>query len=162
MKAINKPFLYPGEFFFGESNCQIHTILGSCIAITLWHPILRIGGMCHFVLPERGSSSELICTDSALDGRYLGDAMALFTHEVESRGTNIKEYHSKIFGGGNMIVGSTQEESELIGSKNIEAAMNALSEKGIPPLVAHVGSMGHRRIYFDINTGYVWVKHEPL
>jgi len=161
-KGVNKPFLYPGEFFFGESDCQINTILGSCIAITLWHPFLRIGGMCHFVLPGRRAPDRVIRTDSTLDGRYLDAAMALFEIEVEMRGTNLEEYHAKIFGGGNMIVDSTQEENELIGSKNIEAAINLLSEKGIPPIVSHVGGAGHRRIVFDVSSGHVWVKHEPL
>ncbi len=63
-------FLNPGEFFFCESNCQIHTLLGSCIAITLWHPILKIGGMCHFVLPGRRSPAGVLRADSKLKGRY--------------------------------------------------------------------------------------------
>lgn len=43
--------LQPGEFHFGGANTRIQTLLGSCVAITLWHPIRRIGGMCHYMLP---------------------------------------------------------------------------------------------------------------
>lgn len=155
-------FLNPGEFFFGESNCQIHTLLGSCIAITLWHPILQIGGMCHFVLPGRRSPGGVNRVGGDLKGRYSDEAMALFERESIRRGTNLREYQAKIFGGSNMLTNPTLEEDKLIGTRNTEAALVHLSERGITLLLAHVGETGHRRIAFDVEKGDVWVKHEPL
>ena len=46
-------FIRPGEFYFGDGNTRIRTILGSCVAVTLWHPERHIGGMCHYMLPRR-------------------------------------------------------------------------------------------------------------
>jgi chemotaxis protein CheD len=155
-------FINPGGFFFSGSNAQIHTILGSCIAITLWHPTLHIGGMCHFVLPGRRTPKGVIRADSKLNGRYSDAAMALFEIEANKRGTKLKEYQAKIFGGSNMLANSTLKEDELIGTRNTEAALKHLSERGIDLLVAHVGETGHRRIVFDVETGDVWVRHEPL
>jgi chemotaxis protein CheD len=155
-------FLNPGGFFFGSSNCQIHTILGSCIAITLWHPKLQIGGMCHFVLPGRGAANNVISLDSQSNGRYSDAAMLMFEREANRHGTNLKEYQAKIFGGSNMLTNSTLREDDLIGTKNTEAAIKHLTERGISLLVAHVGETGHRRIAFDVENGDVWVKHEPL
>jgi len=160
--GIISRFINPGEFFFCESNCQIHTILGSCIAITLWHPDLLIGGMCHFVLPGSSAANKLALPDGRLNGRYADEAMALFEREITKRGTHFPEYQAKIFGGSNMIINSTLREDELIGTKNAEAAKKHLSEKGIPILAAHIGATGHRRIAFDVATGDVWVKHELL
>jgi len=160
--GIISRFIKPGEFFFGESNCQIHTILGSCIAITLWHPRLHVGGMCHFVLPGRRSSEGVIRAETKLNGRYSDAAMALFEIEVSKRGTRLTDYHVKIFGGSNMLTNSTLREDELIGTKNTEAALKHLTEKNMTLLVAHVGETGHRRIALDVSTGDVWVKHEPL
>ncbi len=73
--AKNKVFLHPGEFHFADGETHIHTLLGSCVAITLWHPYLRIGGMCHFVLPERPDKYN----GKNLDGRYAEDAIQLST-----------------------------------------------------------------------------------
>jgi len=160
---ITSRFLNPGEFFFCESNCQIHTLLGSCISITLWHPTLQIGGMCHFVLPGRRALNSVIHNGSKeLDGRYSDGAMALFERAATKRRTNLNEYEAKIFGGSNMLTSSTLKEDELIGTKNTEAALKHLTERNISLLVAHVGETGHRRIAFDVETGDVWVKHEPL
>ena len=154
-------FLHPGEVYFGDSNCQIHTLLGSCIAITLWHPRLKIGGMCHFVLAgsqpkANGEQSEPIT------GRYSSDAMLLLEKEVSLRNTVFNDYQAKIFGGSNMLTNTTLEKDEQIGTKNTEAALALLSKHNINLFVAHVGETGHRRIAFDISTGDVWVKHQPL
>jgi len=45
--------LMPGELHFGGEVQSLKTLLGSCVALTLWHPKRRIGGMCHFLLPSR-------------------------------------------------------------------------------------------------------------
>ncbi len=160
--GIVSRFINPGEFFFYESNCQIHTLLGSCIAITLWHPVLKIGGMCHFVLPGMRSTSGVDRAEGELNGRYSDAAMALFEIEAVRYGTRLDEYQAKIFGGSNMLANSTLKEDEMIGTKNTEAAINHLTERGIPLLVAHVGETGYRRIAFDVERGDVWVKHESL
>ena len=46
-------FLNPGEYAFGTELDRIRTILGSCVAVTFWHPGLRLGAMCHYLLPAR-------------------------------------------------------------------------------------------------------------
>ena len=153
--ADNKVFLHPGDFYFGDADVHVHTLLGSCISITLWHPKLHIGGMCHFVLPKRPRSKN-----PTLDGRYGNEAMDLFKREVMVRGTNLSDYHGKIFGGSNMLSSKRVNEEDLIGMRNSEAAMQMLMAEDVDIMVAHVGETGHRRIVFDIQSGDVWVRHE--
>jgi len=160
-KKIRK-FLNPSEFYFGGGNCQIHTLLGSCVAITLWHPIRHIGGMCHYLLPELQAKHQVVSLPSMLNGRYADVAMTLFENEIRKYGTNICEYQAKVFGGSNMIMKSEQLVGEGIGAKNIEAAVRYLDGMGVPILVSHVGQTGHRRIVFDVSTGDVWVNHQPF
>ena len=88
--------------------------------------------------------------------------MMLFQRAAVRHRTLLSEYQAKIFGGGNMIVGSGDDISNTIGTKNAAAAMQLLMGEGIEILVAHVGEFGHRRIVFDIGTGTVWVRHQPL
>src|SRR6266568_1228811 len=92
---ILEVFLQPGEFYFGDEKTRIRTLLGSCVAIVLWHPHLRIGGMCHYMLPRRPQGPS----DSPMDGRYAEDAMRMFMHELELSRTVPGEYHVKLFGG---------------------------------------------------------------
>lgn len=91
-------FLQPGEFYFGDRDTRIRTLLGSCVSITMWHPVRLIGGMCHYLLPSRPG-----IVDSTLDGRYAEEAMLMFLQETARHNTNPSEYVVKIFGGGNMF-----------------------------------------------------------
>ena len=71
-------FLQPGEYMFSRRSLRIGTLLGSCIAFTCWHPQLRIGGMCHYLLPARNGSRF----GGGLDGRYADEALALLLHKM--------------------------------------------------------------------------------
>jgi chemotaxis protein CheD len=155
--GVRKVFLHPGGFVFGEPGTHVHTILGSCIAICLWHPVLRIGGMCHFVLPFRPMGES---KSEELDGRYGEEAMKFFDLALKLHQTNYKEYQAKIFGGANMFKETTGFKDALIGEKNAEKAMQLLMNRGVAITVVHVGEQGHRRIVMDITTGDVWVKYK--
>jgi len=161
-EGIDSLFLNVGEFFFTSTHCQLHTILGSCIAITLWHPKYKIGGMCHFVLPGGRDFKRQLEDPSRINGRYSDSAMALFERDARRYNTKLSDYQAKIFGGSNMLTKSFLAEDDLIGNKNTKAAINHLSERNIPLMVANVGETGYRRIVMDVASGDVWVKHEPI
>lgn len=153
---VKKIYLHPGGFYFSRENVKIHTLLGSCISITLWHPERRIGGMCHFTLPKkphtRAGGDELDC-------RYADDVIQKFRKEVKRHGTAMQEYQAKIFGGGNMLRTASQNTENSIGTKNSAAAMMLLMQENMNILVAQVGEFGHRRVVFDTRTGEVWVRY---
>lgn len=62
-----------GRYIFGDSHTRVRTLLGSCVAIVVWHPQRKIGGMCHYVLPNRKAVAG-----RPLDGRYANEAMEIF------------------------------------------------------------------------------------
>lgn len=157
--AQQKVFLHPGEFYFGDAGVHIHTLLGSCVSISLWHPKLHIGGLCHFVLPKRALGNP---NSSELDGRYGDEAMEMFRHAIQARGTTFEQYQGKIFGGSNMLGKTSVAEDELIGMRNAEAAIQMLMAENVEILVVHVGETGHRRIFMDTSTGDVFVRHEAM
>ncbi len=151
-----KVVLHPGDIFFTREKLQIHTLLGSCIAITLWHPKLLVGGMCHFTLPKYTGVRSV---GAKLDGRYAEDVIKIFKQEMAKYNTNITEYEAKIFGGGNMMRDKGENIDDTIGTKNAACAMQLLMAEGAAILVAAVGEFGHRRIVFDVKNGEVWVRH---
>ncbi len=154
--GIRKVFLHPGDFVFAEPGTHVHTVLGSCIAICLWHPILKIGGMCHFVLPARPRGEA---AGKGPDGRYGAEAMELFDLALKLHQTEYSQYNAKIFGGANMFGKKANSKEDLIGEKNAAAAMQMLMSRNVEISVAHVGEEGHRRIVMDVGSGNVWVKH---
>ncbi len=148
-------FLHPGEFYFGVRNEYIGTLLGSCIAITLWHPRYKIGGMCHFILPKQPGVHK----DKVLNGKYADSALQLFEREVKKNHTALTDYQAKVFGGGNHLP-HVSDKQDSIGVKNAETAMTLLMGKGVEIVVADVGEQWARRIIFELKSGDVWVKKQ--
>lgn len=163
MNKVNV-FLQPGDFHFAGQNTRIQTLLGSCIAIVLWHPIKRIGGMCHYMLPTSGNNN-------VVDGKYADGAMQLFLQRINSAGTKPSEYQAKIFGGGNMFPKQVSNKSkscqsqpcnhlealacQLVGCKNIKMAHHIIEQNGFKLENHDVGGTQHRKLIFDIATGEV-------
>jgi len=151
---VMEVFLQPGEHYFGDRDTRIRTILGSCVAVTMWHPKLQIGGMCHYMLPARGRPSEV------LDGKYADEALQLLLDETRRIGSLAKDYHIKIFGGGHMFPNARKQQTGHVGSRNAEAARTLLNHHGLPIQAEHLGGDGHRNVIFDIWSGDVWMRHQ--
>jgi chemotaxis protein CheD len=150
-------FLQPGELFFGDRYTRIRTVLGSCVSLVFWHPDIQVGGMCHFMLPNRIRMHD----GKNPDGRYADEAMIMLLREIDACGLPRKEYQVKVFGGGNMFDEKTPVLGTRVGSQNINAARDLLEKHGFSITSEHVGSTGHRNVIFDVWSGKVWLKHVP-
>ncbi len=163
-------FLQPGEFYFGDRDTRIRTLLGSCVSITMWHPRLLIGGMCHYML----ASSPRRKVDR-LDGKYGEDAILMFFQEAIRHGTNPMDYVVKIFGGGNMFPKNRAHlpcesrpckdviaNCHNVSCKNSMIGQAILEREKFKIAASHVGGTGHRQILFDVWSGHVWVKHSEI
>ena len=161
---ILEVFLQPGEFYFGEEKTRIRTLLGSCVAITLWHPRLRIGGMCHYMLWNRLRPR----TDETLDGRYAEEVMEMFMRELRRSHTRPAEYQVKIFGGGRMFdhrpmdkKGKKPESTASrisICERNAQVGRELVARYGFTSAAEDLGGDGHRNVVLDLWNGDVWVK----
>jgi chemotaxis protein CheD len=150
-------FLQPGEFQFSDDpDVRLRTLLGSCVAITMWHPRRRYGAMCHYMLPTRGARRT-----GELDGRFGDEAYLMFLREAVRHGTDPNEYEIKVFGGGDMFPTVAKAGRLGIGKQNVVAGIELLALHGQPIKARHVGGEGHRVVMFDLWDGNVWVKHQP-
>ncbi|MDU8432652.1 chemoreceptor glutamine deamidase CheD [Pseudomonas syringae] len=149
--------LAPGDVVFESKPARLRTLLGSCVAFTFWHPQRRIGGMCHFMLPERARKGQ------QLDGKYGDEALQILIRHALANGTLAEEYQVKLFGGGEMFPTKRQDPHvQNVADRNIDAAL-ALTKKHHLKLTAQdLGSTGHRNIIFDLWNGNVWVRHQPM
>lgn len=151
-------FLEPGEFqFTTDADIRLRTLLGSCVALTMWHPQRRYGAMCHFLLPSRGQARK-----TELDGRYGDEAYLMFLNECARHYTNPAHYEIKLFGGGDMFPAIDKAQGMSIGQRNITAGLELLQHFGLPLKARHVGGIGHRVIMLDVWDGAVWVKHQTV
>jgi chemotaxis protein CheD len=156
--GIVEVFLHPGEYHFGDAATRIVTLLGSCVSITVWHPRLLVGGMCHFMLPSRGAIPE----GEGYDGRFGDEAMKLLMNEIWNLGLDPGQFHAKVFGGANMFPLQCQKQEMNVGERNLEMADVLLDRYGMPVKAKHIGGDGHRKLMLDVWSGDVWLKHQPM
>ncbi|AKJ27676.1 chemotaxis protein CheD [Caldimonas brevitalea] len=147
----------PGEVFIATAPQRARTLLGSCVAVTLWHPLRRIGAMSHFLLPRRATPRG-----AELDGRYGDEALDWMVRELSRRGVVPRECEAKLFGGGSMFPRHAGPMSADIGRNNGEAARLLLAERGIAIVSEDLFGVGHRQIVFDLSDGSVWSRRAPV
>lgn len=159
IKRLTEVFLHPGEWYFGDRDTWIHTLLGSCVSITLWHPQLKIGGMCHYLLASRGQYH-----DGPLSGRYADEAMLLLVREILQTERPLKEFQAKLTGGAaqlNEMEHAQPAHMQDIAGRNIEVARSLTHQFGFSIQAEDLGGRHPRVVRFDINNGDLWVRQSP-
>lgn len=149
-------FLQPGDYWFGGADTRIRTLLGSCVAITLWNAKKKLGAMCHIMLPHRGAPND----QGVLDGRYADEAVALMLKDIKRAGCSPADFEAKLFGGGSMI--SSPPIGMMLPERNVQAAKRLIQQTGWSLQAEHTGGRGSRQVRFNIATGEVWMRFAPL
>jgi len=142
----NPYFLFPGTLYASSGPFQITTILGSCVAICLYDPIKKIGGMNHYMLP--------LWSGKGLASPKFGNiALSKLIEQMIAMGTKKQNLKAKVFGGG--VVIQTQSQQFNIGKKNIDIAFKLLDQENIPVIASSTGGNHGRKILFETHTGKV-------
>ena len=139
-------FLLPCTLFVRPEEYQITTILGSCIAVCLWDPGLRLGGINHFMLPLW--NGEGLATP-----KYGNIAMEKLLERMLGMGCRKERLVAKLFGGARIIQGPSPQFN--VGGRNLGVATSFLAQKGIAIAGSQVGGSTGLKIIFNNRTGSV-------
>ncbi len=142
--------VFPGSLYFGSDGRLLKTLLGSCVAITLWHPVRALGGMCHYKLPTRVQSQK-----AELDACYGDESMQILLNEIKKYRSNPVEYRVGVYGGANMFPALALNATGEIGINNIEMAIAQLDRHGFHITEKHVGGSDSLRLSLDLSNGFV-------
>ncbi|MFN3933297.1 chemotaxis protein CheD [Parvibaculum sp.] len=133
-----------GETYVTNRDDEVlTTVLGSCVSACIRDPLLKMGGMNHFLLPDSDATGR----DSQ---RYGAHAMELLINEILKRGGVRQRLVAKIFGGAS-VISSVSE----IGMRNAAFARRYLLEEGIRLVGGDVGGAHARRIQYWPASGRV-------
>lgn len=150
MDELGTHFLYPAALYASKAPTKVSTILGSCVAVCLYDPILKIGGINHFMLPYwngQGLASP----------KYGNIAIEKLIEKMLSFGSLKSNLKAKVFGGGEVI--ETNITQFHIGERNIKVAIEMLQEFNIPVVAKSLGGKLGRKIEFTTDTGEVRQKY---
>jgi chemotaxis protein CheD len=148
--------LLAGQLYFGQSAHRIRTLLGSCVGIALWHPRMRIGGMCHFLLPERPPRGGM-----PLDARFGREAFDLLLDAVARAGTQPQEYLAHLYGGADTMPDQLGAKFN-VGERNIEMGWSLIDRHGFVLQEVDVGDHIPRTVRMDLKTGQVEMRRGRL
>jgi chemotaxis protein CheD len=150
-------YLKPGELFAGEEAAQVKTLLGSCVAVTMFSPRCRVGSLCHSMLPS--CRNETPCDGGCQDGpRYVDCAIRRMLDWFVKRGIGRDEIEVKVFGGADMFSGPHGHDYKGIGRQNIDMAMQIIEKEGLKLAASDVGGPRGRKIIFKSYSGEVFLK----
>ncbi|HEX6734462.1 MAG TPA: chemotaxis protein CheD [Azonexus sp.] len=143
--------IHPGAWAI-EPERPLSTLLGSCVAVCLFDPQARVGGLNHFMLPNirRGSNDDV---DTLLSGSY---AMEALLNALLQRGAKKARLQAKAFGGGTII--NTAASSMSIGLRNAEFTKEWLAREGIPLLAEDFLGPWSRKVLFLPASGDVFCR----
>ncbi len=127
------------------------TTLGSCIAACVRDPVLGVGGMNHFLLPDMGD-----LTASEAGTRYGAYAMEHLINAVLKRGGRRQRLEVKVFGGGQMTAHMAH-----IGAGNVAFVRAYLARERLTVAGADLGGHWPRIVRFEPATGRTLVKRLP-
>lgn len=151
-RSSEKVFLLPGQWYFGATGATVKTLLGSCVAITMWHPRRHMGGMCHFLLPTRAR-----LPNGTLDGRFGDEALELLAREVKKTGTKTQDYEVHLYGGADTMPDQVKIKFN-IGERNVEKAWEIIDQYGFQLQCVDVGGCEPRNVTIDLSDGQVALK----
>jgi chemotaxis protein CheD len=141
-----------GRVFAGRDPVIIKAVLGSAIAVCLFDPETRVGGMSHFTLPSR------LDRDGSFRGNYYGVyAMDLLINEVMKHGAERRRLNAKVSGAARLLPMDVGVGS--VSMQNAAFITSYLKTERIPLLSQDLGGDRPRVIYFDLETGRLLVKH---
>jgi len=143
-------FVLPGYHFIQTDQAvPISTLLGSCVAACIRDTASGVGGLNHFLLPDKFDAS-----DDNQSSRYGVNAMEILINDLLKTGAHKNNLEAKIFGGANVIQTSAME---TVGTQNGNFVRNYLDVEGIPVLAEDLGGEYARRVYFFPVSGRVSV-----
>jgi chemotaxis receptor (MCP) glutamine deamidase CheD len=143
--------IHIGGVFASREPTVIKTVLGSCVAACLRDPVVRVGGMNHFMLPAPPNGD----TEGDLS-RFGVHAMELLIGTIQKLGGERARLRAKVFGGGHVL--DIPESADGVPQQNIRFIQEFLRDEGIPLLAHDLGGRSARLVVFDTDSGGVRVK----
>lgn len=147
-EEIQEYFLNPGELIFSKKPIIIKTVLGSCVAVTLYDKIHHFGGMCHYLLPESEKNEK--------STKFGNVAIHLLISKFIQAGSDIKNLEATISGGAFIIF--SDKEIFFVGDKNSDIATRILRKNNIRIRFINTGGDKGRKVYFNTLTNEIKVQ----
>lgn len=127
--------------------------LGSCIGLTLYDPVTKIGGMVHYMLPD-----STIIMNNVNIAKFADTGIQELLKQVTRAGANRNMLVAKIAGGARMFEVSQMSSMGSVGDRNTLAAKEMLRKLNIKLVAEDTGLNFGRTVELHTDTGDFHIK----
>jgi chemotaxis protein CheD len=133
-----------------DASAQLVTYsLGSCVGVTIYDPVARVGGMLHAMLPDSTINAERAANRPNM---FVDTGLPAMFHAVYALGGWKQRVVIKMAGGAEFL---DQNKVFNIGNRNIEAVVTMLARNGVTLKASATGGHESRTMRLDLTTGSV-------
>ncbi len=126
--------------------------LGSCVAVIIFDPVARVGGMLHYMLPESSLDAEKAQKNPCM---FADTGITLLFRSSYKLGARKENIVVKAAGGAQIL---DQNGLFNIGKRNHLAMRKILWKNNVAIAAEHVGGEVNRTVRLDMSTGRVYMK----
>lgn len=127
--------------------------LGSCIGLSFYDPVAKIGALAHIVLPDSS-----LARDGDAESKYANTCVPFVLDKLLKKGAKANRLVVKIAGGAQVLQVSGMKNRLDIGNRNTEAVREAIMKAGLTLKCQDVGGNFGRTMQFFIGTGRIVIK----
>jgi chemotaxis protein CheD len=132
----------------GDSSDEIVTYaLGSCVGLTIYDPIVKVGGLLHLLLPESSLDPEKA---RANPFTFADSGIPLLFRRAYILGARKERIITHMVGGAQMSAGGAMWN---VGKHNVATARRILARAGVRLKKEIVGGAKARTVRLSIKTG---------
>jgi chemotaxis protein CheD len=137
-----------GLGFTTPEKTVLQTFVGSCVAICLYDPTVKVAIMAHVILPKNNTSDP----NPKPEAKFADVAIKIMLDKLQANGAKINQLKAKMAGGANIFQNEGKVNTFDIGEKNTDAIKSILKEKKIPIVAQDIGSKSGKWVIFDMNS----------
>jgi len=126
--------------------------LGSCIAVIIFDPVARVGGMLHYMLPESSLDPEKAKQNPRM---FADTGIATLFKQSYQLGARKENIVVKVVGGAQILDAAGVFN---IGKRNYVAMRKIFWRNNVMVTAEHVGGVVNRTVRLDMSTGRVLLK----
>lgn len=136
-----------------DPDCVLITYaLGSCIAVTIHDPVLGIGGLLHFMLPESSLDPAKAERNPFL---FADTGIPLLFRQAYQLGSDKKSLRVTVAGGAQMV---DSQGTFAIGKRNCLAMRKIFWKAGVLVHAEHLGGTVSRTVRLEMKSGKVMLR----
>lgn len=126
--------------------------LGSCLGVTIYDPVAKVGGLLHLMLPDSSINPGKAVSNPFM---FVDTGVPQLFHTVYDLGGERSRLVVKVAGGAQFL---DEKRVFNIGARNIEAFHALLARNGMKVTSADVGGRISRTVRLDLANGRVTIR----